>query len=293
VSASAELLVDCRCTVGEGPSWDERDGALLWVDIVTGDVFHLTLASGEPARMRIAQQVSAVLPRASGGYLLTLQDGVFAVERIEQGAPLATLRQIEVGQPRNRLNDAKCDAAGRMWGGTLSRDRVPGAGALYRLGGDLSLTQVLNGVTVSNGIGWSPDGTRMYYVDSVPRTLDVLDYDMASGEASNRRRLVEVAEEVGSPDGLAVDVEGCIWLAVWGSGALYRYAPDGTLQDVVAVPTKNVASCCFGGPDLGDLFVTSASAELNAQELAADPGAGGVFRLRPGVRGLPTAAFAG
>ena len=293
LTAFAELLVDCRCTVGEGPSWDARDGTLAWVDIVTGDVFQLTLASGETACMRLGQQVSAVLPRARGGFLLTLQDGVFAVDRIEQGAPLTLVAPIELDQARSRLNDAKCDPAGRMWAGTTSRDRVPGAGSLYRLDSDLTLTRVLTGATVSNGIGWSPDGTRMYYVDSTPRTLDVLDYDLATGEASNRRRLVDIAETVGSPDGLAVDAEGCIWLAVWGSGAVHRYAPDGALEDVVAVPTRNVASCCFGGEDLGDLFVTSASAELNARELAADPNAGGVFRLRLGVRGLPTAAFAG
>jgi sugar lactone lactonase YvrE len=293
LTASAELLVDCRCTVGEGPSWDERDGTLVWGDIVTGDVFQLSLSSGELARMRLGQQVSAVLPRARGGFLLTLQDGVFAVERIEQGAPLTLVAPIELDQPRSRLNDAKCDPAGRMWGGTTSRDRVPGAGSLYRLDSDLTLTQVLTGATVSNGLGWSPDGTRMYYVDSTPRTLDVLDYDLATGDASNRRRLVDIPADVGSPDGLAIDVEGCIWLAVWGSGAVHRYAPDGTLEEVLALPTRNVASCCFGGDDLGELFVTSAAAEMNAQELAADPNAGGVFRLRPGVRGLPTTAFAG
>ena len=291
--ASAELLVDCRCTVGEGPSWDERDGTLVWIDIVTGDVFQLTLASGETACMRLGQQVSAVLPRARGGFLLTLQDGVFAVDRIEQGAPLTLVAAVEIEQPRNRLNDAKCDPAGRLWGGTTSRDRVPGSGSLYRLDSDLTLTRVLTGATVSNGIGWSPDATRMYYVDSVPRTLDVLDYDLATGAVSNRRRLVDIDEAVGSPDGLAVDADGCIWLAVWGSGALYRYAPDGALEGLVTLPTRNVASCCFGGHDLGELFVTSASAELNAQELAADPTAGGVFHLRPGVRGLPTTAFAG
>jgi sugar lactone lactonase YvrE len=293
VTASAELLDDCRCGVGEGPSWDERDGALLWVDIVTGDVFHHTLATATTIGMRLGQQVSAVLPRASGGYLLTLQDGVFAVAAIEQGAPLELLAAIESDQPRHRINDAKCDPAGRLWSGTLSRDRVPGAGSVYRLDPDLTLTRVLTGVTVSNGIGWSPDGTSMYYVDSVPRTLDVLDYDLASGEATGRRRLVDIAADAGSPDGLAVDAEGCIWLAVWGSGALYRYAPDGSLEDVVAVPSRNVASCCFGGPDLEDLFVTTASAELSEQELDADPSAGGVYRLRPGLRGLPTTPFAG
>jgi sugar lactone lactonase YvrE len=290
---SAELLEDCRCGVGEGPSWDERDGALLWVDIVTGEVFHHTLATGETVSMRLGQQVSAVLPRRNGGYLLTLPDGVFAVDSIEQGAPLRAVAAIEPDKPRQRTNDAKCDPAGRLWSGTMSRDRVPDVGSLYRLDPDLTLTRVLTGVSVSNGIGWSPDGTRMYYVDSAPRTLDVLDYDLATGEASGRRRLVDIEPEDGSPDGLAVDADGCIWLAVWGSGAIWRYAPDGSLEDRIAVPSRNAASCCFGGPDLEDLFVTTASAELSEQALEADPTAGGVYRLRPGVRGLPTTPFAG
>lgn len=286
-----ELLVDAHCVVGEGPAWDERDQALIWIDIVPGEVFHMPVATGAVTRMCLGQEVTAVLPRASGGYLLTLQDGVFAVDRIEQGAPLEPVCEIELDRPQSRMNDSKCDAAGRLWGGTLARDSTPGAGGLYRLDPDLTLTKAFGGTTIANGLGWSPDGTRMYFVDSGPWTLDVLDYDMATGEATDRRRLVDVTE--GSPDGLAVDAEGGIWLAVWGAGAVHRYAPDGTLEEVVAMPTSKVASCCFGGADLSDLYVTTASVEMSDADRAIDPHAGGVFRLSPGVRGLPTTPFAG
>lgn len=290
---AVELVSDCRCSVAEGPAWDDRDGAVLWVDIVPGDVFRLVAATGETARMRLDQEVSAVLPRASGGYLLTLQDGVFAVDEIRQGATLERVCDVELERPENRLNDAKCDPLGRLWGGTMARERTPRAGALYRLDADLALTRVVGDVTLSNGLGWSPDATEMYFVDSVPRTLDAFDFDLASGELRNRRRLVDIPPEDGSPDGLAVDEDGFIWLAVWGSGTIHRYAPDGVLERAVAIPSKDVASCCFGGPDLGDLYVTTASRELDAAERRADPHAGGLYRLRPGVRGLPTAAFAG
>src|SRR5579863_3528571 len=268
MTSAPELVADCRCSVGEGPVWDARDGALLWVDIVTGDVFHLAIASGELTRMTLGQEVSAVLPRASGGYLLTLQDGVAAVASIEQGAPVELLAPVELERPENRLNDAKCDPAGRLWGGTMARERTPAAGALYRLDADLTLTRVLDGVTLSNGLGWSPDATRMYFVDSVPRTLDAFDFDLPSGAVSSRRRLIEVPAALGSPDGLAVDAEGAIWLAVWGSGAVHRHAPDGELIEVFAMPHRDVASCCFGGADLSDLYVTTAWRELSDVERA-------------------------
>jgi len=292
MSTVPELVVDANCLVGEGPAWDERDHALLWVDIVPGDVFHLSVATGAVTQMRLGQEATAVLPRASGGYLLTLKDGVFAVDRIEQDAPLESVCPIELELTGNLMNDAKCDPAGRMWAGTLARDRTPGAGALYRLDTDLSLANVLDGITISNGLGWNPDATRMYYVDSAPRTLDVLDYELSTGAATNRRRLVEIPPDVGTPDGLAVDTEGGIWLAVWGGSSVHRYGPDGTLDDVVRFPTPFVASCCFGGPDLSDLYVTTATIELPPED-RADPSAGAVYVFQPGVRGLPTTAFGG
>jgi sugar lactone lactonase YvrE len=292
VSSTPDLLLEAGCLVGEGPSWDERAGALLWVDIVPGDVFHLPLATRAVTRMRLGQEVAAVIPRASGGYVLALPDGVFAVERIEQGAPLEQVCPVEPELTGNLMNDTKCDPAGRLWAGTRARDWTPHAGGLYRLDTDLSLTKVLGGTTTANGLGWSPDARRMYFVDSAPRTLDVLDYDLATGEAANRRRLVDVPADAGSPDGLAVDAEGGIWVAMWGGAAVHRYAPDGTLDAVVRLPTPLAASCCFGGADLSELYVTTGSNEL-PPERRADPTAGALYVLRPGVRGLPTSPFGG
>jgi sugar lactone lactonase YvrE len=293
LSIDVELVADVHCHVAEGPAWDPRDGSLLWIDIVPGHIYRMSIETRELTRISIGQEISVVIPRASGGYVVGLQDGLFALDRIEQGAPLEPLCEIEVELPGNLMNDAKCDARGRLWGGTRARDWTPEAGALYRIDPDLTATQVLDRVSISNGLGWSPDGSRMYYVDSAPGTLDVLDYNLATGAATDRRRFADIPADTGSADGLAVDSEGCIWLAVVHASAVYRYAPDGSVADVVPFPTWMPTSCCFAGPDLDQLYVTSASADMTEAQLQADPHAGGVFVLEPGVRGQPTVPFAG
>jgi len=292
MSTVPELLVDVNCAVGEGPSWEDRDQALLWVDLIPGDVYRLSLTTGGVDRMRLERPASAVLPRVSGGYVLTLPDGLYALGRIEQGAQLELLCPVESELSQNSINDAKCDPAGRLWAGTLARGWIPEAGSLYRIGADLSVTWVLGGTTISNGLGWSPDSTRMYFADSAPGTVDAFDYDVATGEVSRRRRFADLAADVGSPDGLCVDAEGGVWVAVFRGSAVHRYAPDGTLDRIVAMPTPLVTSCCFGGPDLAHLYVTTATVELPPDERTVR-GAGALYVLEPGVQGLPTAAFGG
>ncbi|MGH2849006.1 MAG: SMP-30/gluconolactonase/LRE family protein [Solirubrobacteraceae bacterium] len=279
--------------MGEGPAWDERDGALLWIDIVPGNLFRLLVETGELSQITLGQEVSVVIPRDRGGYVVGVQDGLFALGRFDQAAPLVPLAEIEIDQTNNLMNDCKCDARGRLWGGTRARDWTPAAGALYRVDPDLTTTQVLTKVSTSNGLGWNPEFTRMYYIDSAPGTLDVLDYDLETGAATNRRRFADIDKALGDADGLCVDAEGYVWVAVMGASALYRYAPDGSIDEIVPVPTKQPTSCCFGGPDLMDLYVTSGHVDMTDEELEADPHAGGVFVLRPGVKGQPTVSFAG
>jgi len=296
MGVATELVADVHNHVGEGPAWDDRDGSLLWIDIVPGHVFKLTVATGELTQITLGQETSVCIPRASGGYVVGLQDGIFGLDKIADGWSLEPLVDVELDNPGNLMNDCKCDALGRLWGGTRSRDWIPATGGLYRVEPNLTAHQVLNGLNVSNGIGWNPEFTRMYFVDSKPEpgTLDVLDFDLETGTATNRRTFVEIPNEPGySADGLAVDAEGYVWLALLGASAVYRYAPDGSLDDVVALPTKQPTSCCFGGPDLTDLYVTSGNVDMTDAEHEADPHAGGVFVVNLGVKGQPTIPFAG
>jgi sugar lactone lactonase YvrE len=282
-----ELVLDARAGLGEGPSWDAVSERLLWVDIFACEVHRYDPASGRDEVFAVERPVGAAVPRAGGGIVVCRQGGVVALDPAT--GVLEELVAIEADRPQMMLNDAKCDAAGRLFAGTLDIDETPEQGSLYRIEADLGLTRLFDGVTCSNGIGWSPGGETMYYVDSTPRRVDVLDYDAATGAASNRRTFVQL-EGVPQPDGLCVDAEGCVWVAFWDGWCLRRYRPDGTVDRVVELPVQRVTSCCFGGPDLTDLYVTTASPD---EPDPAQPNAGGLFLLRPGVSGLPTHRFAG
>jgi sugar lactone lactonase YvrE len=200
---------------------------------------------------------------------------------------------IEPDLPGNLMNDAKCDGSGLLWGGTVASDETPHAGALYRLDADRSVTRVVDAVSCSNGLGWSLDRRLMYYIDSGEQAIDAFDFDDATGHVANRRRLVEIPTHDGIPDGMAVDAEGYLWVAIWGGGAVRRYTPEGRLDRVLEVPSTQVTSCVFGGDDLGDLYITSAAGGLSEQELARDPHSGSLFVHRPGVNGQPTESYAG
>ena len=170
---------------------------------------------------------------------------------------------------------------------------TPGAGSLYRLDPDLSVTTMLKGVTISNGLGWSPDGLTMYYIDTPTRGVDAFAFDPPTGEIADRRRIIDIPPDNGLPDGMTVDSEGGLWVALWGGDAVHRYLPDGTLERIVELPCRVVTSSAFGGALLDELFITTASLGLTPDELEAQPGAGGLFSCRPGLRGLPSGPFAG
>jgi sugar lactone lactonase YvrE len=269
--------------LGEGPVWDDASGTLYWIDGPPGRVHRLD-PEGTHARWEVGQPVGAVFPRASGGLLVAARDGFLALD-LESGT-VATLSPVEQDRPGNRMNDGACDRAGRLYAGTMAADETPGAGALYRLDPDLSVTRLLTGVGISNGIGWSPDERLMYYSDSLAYQVDVFDYDPATGAIEGRRKFASVGNggDV-MPDGLAVDAEGGVWVAQWGGGVLCRYRPDGRLDRAVEFPHANVTSCAFGGPDLDRLYVTTAAGPANA--------GGGLFVLTPGGTGLPGHPFRG
>ncbi len=286
-----EFVLDARAELAEGPVWDERTSELIWVDILAGHVHRFRPSDGRTSRMEVGQPVGAIALRKQGGLVLALRDG-FAV--LDPGATsVRFVAPVEAELATNRMNDGKCDPAGRFWAGTTDFDHAPELGALYRLDPDGRATAMLDDVTISNGLDWSPDGGTMYYVDTGKGTIDAFDFDVVDGSLNRRRVLVEIDPDDGFPDGLTVDAEGHIWLAIWGGWGLRSYGPDGTLERVIQLPVGQVTSCTFGGADLGDLYITSAWKGLSQAERATQPLAGGIFRCRPGVRGLSPRLFAG
>jgi sugar lactone lactonase YvrE len=283
---SAELVLDARADLGEGPLWDVPRGELLWVDVMAGLVHRFDPESGTDRSYDVGQPVSAIVARTGGGHVLALRDG-FA---LWDGESATVIAPVESSRREIRMNDGACDSRGRFWAGTMHVDYRRGEGALYRLDESQTAEVILSGVTISNGIAWSPDDTTMYYVDTPTQAIDAFDFDAATGVISDRRRLVEIDPEAGSPDGLVVDSEGCIWVALWDGWAVRRYDPDGKHLGTVAVPVARVTKPAFGGPDLTDLFITTASPE---KANPSQPYAGGVFHTRPGVRGLATNAYVG
>lgn len=276
----------------EGPLWDPRIGRLLWVDIPLGLVHQLDVATGTDVVVRdFGQPVGCVGLRGSAGYVVAIERGVAVAD--DDWRAVDAIAQLP-GQPAlTRTNDGACDPWGCFWVGTLAHDERPGAGALYRLAADHTVTQVLGGTSVSNGIDWSPDGSAMYYVDSGSGRVDVFDVDPADGQVAGRRTLVEVDVPGAVPDGLTVDAEGFLWVALWGGGRVRRYTPDGRLDREVLLPVDQVSSVAFGGPNLDALYVTTARDGLAPDALDRQPLAGSVFVHDPGVHGRAPNAWAG
>lgn len=275
------MAVRGKATLGEGPRWDAATGRLLWVDI-EGRVLNLFAPeTGERRAISFDDRVSVGIPTTGGGVLVALASRLAVLDLGDES--LRTVAAFPHG-PEVRSNDGGCDPAGRLWIGTVALDFAARAAALYRLDGG-ELEPVVREATISNGIGWSPDGTRMYYVDSPTQRVDVFDYDVTTGAAENRRAFVPVDAGDGTPDGLAVDDEGGVWVALYGGSSVRRYGADGELDHVVPVPATNVTSCCFGGADLRSLFITTAAQESD------DELGGSVFVTDAGVSGPAAQPF--
>ena len=283
-----ELVLDARALLGEGPVWDAAASVLYWVDIDRCLVHRFDPATGEDETMDAVEPAGAVVPRAAGGLALARKSGFAFVER--WGAPPRTIAAVETDRLDTRMNDGACDRRGRFWAGTMETSLATGKGSLYRLERDGSVTRVLADVTCSNGIGWSLDDRTMFYVDTGKGAVDAFDFDLESGAISRRRRVVEVDRADGLPDGLVVDAEGCLWVALWEGWAVHRYAPDGTLLGAVEMPAARLTKCAFGGPALDELYVTTAAPD---EPDPRQPHAGGIFLARPGVAGQPATPFAG
>jgi len=252
--------------------------------MLAGDILSL-VADGTINRRHVGTIAAALRPRQQGGAVIGVERS-FALEEAD-----GEIRHLdELWSDTNvRMNEGGCDPDGRFYCGSMAYDQRPGAGALYRLDPDSSVHVVLENVTISNGLEWSPDGSRAYYNDSPTQRIDVFDYEAESG-LSGRRPFAEVPAEVGLPDGLTVDEEGGVWVALYGGGSVRRYTPDGMLDEVIEVPAKQVTACTFGGRDLDQLFITTSREDLKPAE---DPLAGSLFRTAVGVAGMPVREFVG
>jgi sugar lactone lactonase YvrE len=287
MAAVAEPVGDVTAALGEGPYWRPEDDCLLWVDILRG-LLHMTRVQvGETISVELGE-ISAVFPALDGG-ILTAGGNKLTLRATGPGEGWAGRTVAEVpARDGIRFNDAAVDHAGRVWVGSMHIGETEPLGELYRLDAGGKLTTVLRGLTVSNGISWSPDGSRMYYADSPTRRVDMFDYDQATGEAFQRRVFADLSRVEGVPDGLTVDADGFVWVAMWGGGVLRRFTPGGQQDAVLPLPVSQPTSCAFGGPGLTDLYVTTASVGLPESERAAQPLAGRLLRVQPGPVGLPS-----
>jgi sugar lactone lactonase YvrE len=279
----AERITDAVAFHGEGPVWSPAWGGLRWVDMLAGDVLALG-EDGSVERRHVGEICAAVRPRRGGGAVLGVERG-FALE--DADGTLTTLDERWAAEQGVRMNEGGCDPDGRFYCGSMAYDRRRGGGALYRFDPDRSTHVVLEAVTISNGLDWSPDGTLAYYNDTETFRVDVFGYDREAG-LTGRRPFAETAP--GRPDGLTVDAEGGVWVALANGASVRRYTPDGSLDAVVELPVTKVTACTFGGARLDELYITTSREGLGPDE---EPAAGSLFRAAVGVRGMAVREFAG
>ncbi|MEM0940107.1 MAG: SMP-30/gluconolactonase/LRE family protein [Bacteroidota bacterium] len=286
----AKLFYKINARLGEGPIWNYLTNRLYWVDIEGKSLHILDPATKQDRSITMPTQVGTVVPIDSVKVVVALVDGAFILDiETEQLNHLAGLDSANLG---TRLNDGKCDPAGRLWVGSMDWDTSDPIGGLFMLEGDGGSEQKLDSVTVSNGIVWTADQQTMYYIDSNMGTIQGFDYDVTSGTINNERTVVEIDSSAGILDGMAIDEEGMLWVGLWDGDAVLRFDPNtGDQLQRVDVPAHNVTACAFGGRNLDSLFITTAREDMTEKELEKYPDAGSVFVVVPGVKGVKSDFF--
>jgi sugar lactone lactonase YvrE len=279
---SAELAIKLDCNLGEGPFWDSSKQELYFVDISNKQVHIFTPSSKSIQTITFDQEIGAVLLGHDSQLIVAARDGLYAATR--DGDLKTLLAPIDFGDASIRCNDAKCDANGRIWVGTMAFDFKAGAASLYSFDSE-NLKEVLSDLTIANGLGWSPDQKTMYFIDSMTSRVDSFDFDLTSGELSNRKPFVHFDDPGVIPDGMTTDEDGGIWVALFGGSAVRRFDASGKLTHTVSVPATQVTSCCFGGPDMSELYITTAQYAMDAETLSKDPLAGSLFRVKTSFKG--------
>jgi sugar lactone lactonase YvrE len=289
--ATAELILDARSLLGEGPVWLPETDELLWVDIEGQRVHWLDPRTGADRSVAVGTHVGAAIPDRVGGLVLAFPHGLARLPAgSEQPQPLVQLSD----DPTLRLNDAACDRRGRLFVGSMPFDESSPTGSLYRVDPDLEVETIAESVTISNGIDWTADDRTMFFIDTVTRRVDRFDYDIETGAATARRPFYTLPDDIeGHPDGMCVDAEGGLWVALWGGSKVLGLSPDGRVQREIDLPTSQVTSVAFGGPELSTLYITTAATGLSPEVLAREPHAGSLFAVDVGVSGVLATPFAG
>ncbi len=289
-TANARVAFPARAQLGEGSLWDERNGQLYWVDILQSFVHVFRPDNHSNLSFDVGQNVGTVVATDNDKLLLALRDG-FAWLDPDTGR-VHPLEQILKDLPGERFNDGKCDPRGRFWAGTMVEQGPPAVGKLYCLDADLQITTKIEGVSISNGLVWTRDEKRFYYIDTPTQRIVGYDFDAATGAIENRSVVARIPKDVGSPDGMTIDTEDQLWVALYNGSSVLRIDPQsGEVTFKVEVQAKNVTSCAFGGPDLDELFITTARVGLSEARLAEEPHAGSLFSVKLPFRGVPAQRF--
>jgi sugar lactone lactonase YvrE len=282
----AECICDCRNTLGEAPVWQEVESRIYWIDVSAPSLNWIDTSTGKHTSRVLPKLVGSIVPRASGGLLIVFRSALALLN--DADAPIELVQpELQLGE--ERMNDAKCDAAGRVWIGTLDRRLREGQASLCRIESALRGQRMDGPFTVGNGPAWSPDSKKMYFTDTRAKTIYVYDFDVAEGAVEHRRVFARIADsEKGQPDGCAVDADGCLWSAIIGAGKISRFDPDGKLVEDIALPIPDPTSCCFGGPGFSTLYVTTARRDV--EDRSKD---GSLFAIETDVTGMRVPSFLG
>lgn len=275
---------------GEGPHWDQSSQCLYSVDIVGKKIIKTEYASQKSSIISLDEMVGFVVPIESGELIAALQSGIYKVDELTNKFELIT--EVEPNKPNNRPNDGKSDPEGRLWIGTMDLDLSEGASSLYRMDQAHNPDLQLDGLTLSNGLDWDRNLNIFYFIDSLSQCIDAFDYDPVSGSITNRHTVINIPKENGLPDGMCIDVEGMLWVSLFGGGAVKRYNPNsGECIATISIPTKYPTSCAFAGPSLNELWVTTSNLYLNDEEKLADANAGNLYIVETNTKGYPGNSF--
>ena len=292
IQTEPEIVLDHVCELGEGPIWDVENNCILWLDIIKGEIHQFNTNTKIHTTFKVGEMIGCIVPKLNGGFIAGLENGIGT---IDMGKNIVQhILNPEKGLD-NRFNDGKADAAGRFWAGTMAKSEEENKGNLYMVNPDFSIQKKLENVSISNGLAWNADNTIMYYINTPTNYVYAFDFNIETGEINNQRVVIDLTHEQGFADGMTIDAEGMLWIAFYGGWRVSRYNPTtGELLMQINLPVENVTCCTFGGPDLTDLYITTATQKMSEELLAQQPHAGKLFVVKNcNVKGIPPQKFQG